>query len=114
MKVCHQCGAEWTRTGQPGFKETCPGCESFLHACLNCKHYNPSADRCSSITAECTGARDGLNYCEEFQFRDRPNNTHHRNGSARNGSTGNVRANGTTVDGTSGNARRKFDELFGK
>jgi len=114
MKVCHQCGAEWTRREQPGFKETCPGCTSYLHACLNCKFYNPSADRCSSITAECTGARDGLNYCEEFQFRDMPNNTNHRNGNGRNGLAEKPLAKDTPADGASGNARKKFDRLFGK
>jgi len=83
MKRCHKCGEEWTRPGPPGFKETCPKCTSYLHACVNCKLYNPTADRCSSVTAECTGDREGLNYCEEFQFRDQPNNANRRSGTGR-------------------------------
>jgi len=141
MKACHRCGEAWTRQGQPGFKEACPKCMSYLHACVNCRLYNPSADRCSSITAECTGARDGLNYCEEFQFRDVPNNAGHRNGNHGNGRTTSAatrprrglasRPNGTRGPGgrvpggafdvsagePGGNAdaaRKKFDDLFGK
>ena len=80
MKSCQKCGEEWTRKEQPGFKATCPKCEASLHSCRNCRLYNPSADRCSSVTSECTGDRDGLNYCEEFQFRDTPVNGGRRNG----------------------------------
>ena len=96
---------------QPGFRETCPGCENWLHACLNCRLYNPRSDRCSSITAECTGERGSLNYCEEFQFRDMPNNVQHRNGNG--GGYGNGRRKGRG-NGSSqgGSAREKFDQLF--
>jgi len=121
MKACHKCGEAWTRRESPGFKETCPGCDGYLHACLNCRLYNPSADCCSSITAECTGARDGLNYCEEFQFREKPNNTNHRNG---NGNGNGTRKNGSLdfsakprkndTPAGPGRARKKFDDLFGK
>ena len=82
MKVCQKCGEEWTRKESPGFKATCAKCETYLHSCRNCRLYNPSADRCSSVTAECTGDRGGLNYCEEFQFRDAPANGGRRNGAA--------------------------------
>ncbi len=117
MKTCHKCGEEWARQGQPGFKETCPKCTSYLHACLNCRLYNPTADRCSSVTAECTEDRAGLNYCEEFQLRDAPNNSNHR---AQNGRA----ARSLGFDGPGGNgdspekrpsaARQKFDKLFGE
>jgi len=121
MKICHHCGAERTTREQPGFKETCPKCDSYLHACLNCRLYNPSADRCSSVTAECTGRRDGLNYCDEFQFKDVPNNTHHRNGTrdARPRRSGTSLGLFPPVDDVKpkprggGTARKKFDDLFG-
>lgn len=123
MKRCHKCGEERTRREQPGFKETCPACTGYLHSCVNCRLYNPTADRCSSITAECTGSREGLNYCEEFQFRDAPNNGNRRNGKER-ASTGRAAGDGKTL-GFSGVASRKrpsrkpskaardkFDKLF--
>ena len=116
MKRCHNCGEEWTRQEQPGFKETCANCMGYLHACLNCKLYNPSADRCSSITAECTGDRAGLNYCEEFQFRDMPNNSNHRTtrGAARSlgfPAQGGIEGD-SSAKSTSAN-RDKFNKLFG-
>ena len=119
MKRCHKCGEEWTRPGQPGFKETCPKCMSYLHACVNCKLYNPTADRCSSVTAECTGDREGLNYCEEFQFRDQPNNANRRNGNARTSSGNGQKTLGLDPKGSredapprNSKARKKFDKLF--
>lgn len=125
MKRCHKCGEEWTRREQPGFKETCPKCTSYLHVCVNCKLYNPTAEQCSSVTAECTGDRKGLSYCEEFQFRDVPNNASHR---AAGGTALNGRASGDGAGKTLGPggpesgsgpsdkpskaARKKFDKLF--
>ncbi|HUW59073.1 MAG TPA: hypothetical protein VMZ92_20725 [Planctomycetota bacterium] len=124
MKRCHKCGKEWTHLEQPGFKAACPGCESYLHACVNCKLYNPSADRCSSITAECTGDREGVTYCEEFQFRDAPNNANHRNGRTSRAANPNAADDASLRFGrgprTSGpgraslDAKKKFDDLFGK
>lgn len=126
MKRCHKCGEEWTRREQPGFKGTCPRCESYLHVCVNCKFYNPSADRCSSVTAECTGDRRGVTYCEEFQFRDVPNNANHRNGNGRRSPLAKRNtAGGTPLDfdrpshgsgsgRASPEAKKKFDDLFGK
>jgi hypothetical protein len=88
---------------------------SYLHACVNCRLYNPSADRCSSITAECTGDRAGLNYCEEFQFRDVPNNANHRNGNARTPSVsaGEDTDGRAAAGGVAPDVRKKFDDLFG-
>ena len=125
MKACQKCGEEWTRKESPGFKATCPKCTAYLHSCRNCRLYNPSADRCSSVTAECTGDRESLNYCEEFMFRDVPANGGRRNGHAAatqalglEGRAG--RPDAETPDkrpsapsgrlGTS--ARDKFDKLF--
>jgi hypothetical protein len=120
MKRCQKCGEEWTRREQPGFKEACPKCTAFLHSCLNCKLYNPTADRCSSVTAECPGDRQGVNYCEEFEFRDVAANANHpAPRAARNGNGGphtqlgfDEPEPGNHVSGKQTNARRKFDKLF--
>ena len=121
MKSCQKCGQEWTRRESPGFKEACPGCTSYLHSCLNCKFYNPTADRCSSVTAECTGDRASLNYCEEYQFRDTPNHAGRRasNGRAANGSMtrtpglGDLAGRENSAEKPPSVARDKFDKLFG-
>jgi hypothetical protein len=126
MKACQKCSEEWTRKEQPGFKATCPKCQAYLHSCRNCRLYNPSADRCSSVTAECAGDRESLNYCEEFMFRDAPANGGRRNGNGHGAATVlglNVRApravSETPIRRPSsppsrpgGSGRDKFDKLF--
>jgi hypothetical protein len=120
MKRCQKCGEEWTRREQPGFKAACPKCTASLHSCVNCKLYNPSADRCSSVTAECPGDRQGLNYCEEFEFRDTPVKANHaasrgaRNGNGNSPTTlgFDEPAAGNHSSGKQSSARRKFDKLF--
>jgi len=72
MGCCVHCGREWEGQTQPGFREACPGCNAYLHSCLNCRLYNRRTDRCSSVTAECTGDRDHYNYCEEYQIARKP------------------------------------------
>ena len=117
MKACQKCGEEWTRKEQPGFKATCEKCTAYLHSCRNCRLYNPSADRCSSVTAECTGDRESLNYCEEFMFRDTPNNVGRRNGqtgaaSVLGFSGRPVRPDAEAPDRRPAAGRDKFDKLF--
>ncbi len=124
MKACQKCGAEWTRKESPGFKATCAKCEAYLHSCRNCRLYNPSADRCSSVTAECPGDRESLNYCEEFQFRDAPTNGARRNGNGaatvlglegrapRVASETPERRPSAPSGKLGGSARDKFDKLF--
>lgn len=65
---CIHCGYKWEQKTSPGFQQACPGCNAFLHSCVNCRLYNRRSDRCSSVTAECTGQRDHYNYCEEYQI----------------------------------------------
>ena len=120
MKACHKCGEEWARKEQPGFKTACPKCTAYMHSCLNCKLYNPSADRCSSITAECTGDRELLNYCEEFQFREASNNAGRRANGNGNGALSGLSLDERLAksDAHGGGkrpspARNKFDKLFG-
>ena len=68
------------------------------------------------MTAECTGDREGLNYCEEFQVRDVPANGTRRNGHAAAqvlGMEGRPRRpDAETPDKRPSAARDKFDKLF--
>ena len=72
---CVRCGHKWELKTQPGFRQTCPECDAFLHSCVNCRLYNRRGDQCSSVTAECKpGSREQHNYCEEYQIAQiRPN-----------------------------------------
>ena len=57
--------------GTPRPREVCETCGAYLHACLNCHHFD--RERSNSCTLENTtfvGSRDSLNYCEEFRMLD--------------------------------------------
>lgn len=82
MSCCVHCGRERDAKSPPGFRETCPECDSYLHSCLNCRLYNRRGGVCSSVTAECAGLREHYNYCEEYQIAEirlpveKPKNDH--------------------------------------
>jgi len=67
---CHNCGEEWTLTGQPGRGETCMRCRADLRVCLNCAHYDPrAAQQCRERRAEPVfGKKHMGNFCEYFEF----------------------------------------------
>ena len=69
---CHQCGAEWTLTGQPGRNETCLRCGADLRVCLNCVSYDPrAAQQCRDRRAEPVPEKHVGTFCEYFEFARR-------------------------------------------
>lgn len=64
---CHKCGKALGE-GKVEFRALCPGCSSYQHCCLNCRHYDASAyHECrASATTEYCPVKDIGNYCEEF------------------------------------------------
>jgi len=72
MRKCHRCGTEWDSIKRVlGVKEFCEKCSAYLHACLNCKHYNPAYhNQCGIPTTDWVGDKQGANFCDEFEFRD--------------------------------------------
>jgi hypothetical protein len=72
LKKCHKCHTDWESGDkrQPGFKETCVGCNAYLHCCRNCRFHRPSAhNQCYIPNTEWVGDRSGANFCEEFEFK---------------------------------------------
>ena len=66
---CHQCGWEWTLTGQPGRSETCHQCGADLKVCLNCVSYEArSAYQCRDRRADLVPDKQLANFCEYFEF----------------------------------------------
>ena len=94
---CHKCNTPWeSDKRQPGFKETCTGCDAYLHCCKNCRYHVPSAhNQCYIPNTEYVANRAGLNFCEEFEFGE---------GAAK--PTANVQKQEA--------ARNKLDALFGE
>jgi ribosome-binding protein aMBF1 (putative translation factor) len=61
---CHNCGEEWTLTGQPGRGESCMKCRADLRVCLNCAHYDPRvAQQCRERRAEPVLEKHMGNFC---------------------------------------------------
>jgi hypothetical protein len=90
MGACHRCGTAYD--DKVGFRDTCPKCLAYLHCCLNCRLYSPSAsNHCLSRTTEPVSDTAAANFCEEFEF------------------TVPTRAGQQAAQA----ARRKFDQLFG-
>jgi hypothetical protein len=89
MGTCHACGTSITEA--VGFRDVCPKCNAYLHCCLNCRLYSPSAhNHCLSPTTEAVRDVEVANFCEEFEF------------------TARAKAGGAAAEG-----KRKFDQLFG-
>ena len=69
---CHNCGEEWTLTGQPGRGESCLRCRADLRVCLNCAHYDRRvAEQCREQQAELVLEKHQGNFCEYFDFARR-------------------------------------------
>ncbi len=50
-----------------GFRDSCEGCSTDLHACRNCAHHEPSAyNECRESSAERVSDRGRGNRCEYF------------------------------------------------
>jgi hypothetical protein len=69
---CHKCNTPWeSENRQPGFKEVCLKCGAYLHCCKNCRFHLPTAhNQCYIPNTEYVVNRTGLNFCEEFAFRE--------------------------------------------
>ena len=71
MKKCYPCGTPWTGYGpQPRARETCEGCGSYLHCCVNCHHFSHAGSACTLKDTYFIGSRTALNYCEYFKIAD--------------------------------------------
>jgi len=70
MAGCGNCGRTLDIVGnQVGRRDVCPDCESELHACIHCRHYDPSvAKQCKEPFAEVPGDKESANFCELFQI----------------------------------------------
>ena len=69
MKRCYKCQSPYLDLSGPKFHEVCEGCESYLHCCQNCGHFDEYAkNKCTNPDAEYVSDPNGMNCCEVFQF----------------------------------------------
>lgn len=65
---CFKCGKELSFGSNVGFKESCPGCDSDVHCCRNCKFYNLSAyNNCAEPQADRVVDKEKANFCDYFR-----------------------------------------------
>ena len=66
---CFACGQEQALAAgeRVGFRDECGGCGADLHACRNCRFYDPSAyNECRETQAERVDDRERANRCDYF------------------------------------------------
>lgn len=64
---CWNCGTEIDVRERVEFRAACPSCDRALHACRNCRHYDPSYyNQCRETAAERVVDKERANFCEFF------------------------------------------------
>jgi len=70
---CYNCGQEWQGEPKPGFRALCTRCEAYIRCCWNCRFHDRTASSgCQLSNTETVREKDRPNFCEEFQFVERP------------------------------------------
>jgi hypothetical protein len=69
--TCAGCGAELGRPERVGRRDACPRCHAELHACRQCRFYDPTAaDACREPQAERVVDKTRANFCDYFALAD--------------------------------------------
>jgi len=70
---CWKCGTELKNLLLPFSRyEECSHCKADLHACISCRHYDPSiSDACREDRAEFILDKDKANFCDYFKVNTR-------------------------------------------
>lgn len=72
MLICFQCSNKIQINGLPGRRDECDTCRADLHACRNCKHYDPkSYNECREPQAERVQEKHRANFCDFFEIGSR-------------------------------------------
>ncbi len=69
MSACTFCGAPLDPKLRIVRETECPKCGRDLHACVQCRHYDPNAhNMCREPQAEWVTDRERRNFCEYFSL----------------------------------------------
>jgi hypothetical protein len=99
--VCWKCGyaIDLASGSRLGTRDGCPQCDSDLHACRNCRHYDLAKhNQCTETQAEWVRDKEAANYCDYFS----------PSAVSRAGALG----SSSRVESTSDDAKKRFDSLF--
>lgn len=93
MSACAFCGNALDEKTRIVRDSECPGCRRDLHACVQCRFYDPHAhNKCREPQAEWVTDRDRRNFCDYFRL--------------------NLAPAGRATAGRADAARKKLDDLF--
>lgn len=69
MSACHFCGTSLDPKMRIVRDSACPSCGRDLHACVQCRHYDPHAhNQCREPQAEWVTERERRNFCDYFSL----------------------------------------------
>jgi len=67
MPYCTACDAELPADLRVGRETLCPKCDAYLHACVQCRFYEPTLhNQCLEPEADYVGDRQKANFCDFF------------------------------------------------
>ncbi len=94
MSACFFCGQTLDAAMRVVRDSECPKCGRDLHACVQCRHYDPGAhNKCRETQAEWVTDRERRNFCDYFRLNP-------------------AGGRGGTAVGRADQARRNLDDLF--
>ncbi|MBI2606313.1 MAG: hypothetical protein HYW49_09565 [Deltaproteobacteria bacterium] len=71
MAGCFKCGRELRAESDFGRQDSCPGCRTPTHCCLNCAYYDPSRyNECTEPVADRVVDKEKANFCDYFKPRE--------------------------------------------
>ena len=66
--ICFSCGTENEVVDKVGRRDECSKCMADLHACKNCRFYDPSAyNECKETSADVVREKEESNFCDYFE-----------------------------------------------
>jgi hypothetical protein len=69
VSACYFCGGSLDGTSRIVRDSECPSCRRDLHACVQCRHYDPHAhNKCREPQAEWVTERERRNFCDYFKL----------------------------------------------
>ena len=72
MPRCYFCNQELELKGRVMRKDLCPHCRRDLHACVQCRFYDPAYhNQCREPKTEMVREREKMNLCDYFEFAGR-------------------------------------------
>jgi hypothetical protein len=122
MPFCALCDAELAADLRIGRESTCPHCDGYLHACIQCRFYEPTLhNQCLEPEADYVGDRQKANFCEFFQLAGTRGSSKSDSGRADPARgrprkpSGDARpSDARPSDARASDARARFDALFKK